>query len=326
MKQIYVSELRPGQPVSDRFILAEKHMARKKDGGAYMTVSFADKTGSVRGVIWDNIEKFRTEPTAGDFVHVAGEVTEFRGVPQIVVKNLAPIAAGELRPEDFLPATRRDPDAMLAKIIKLSESVSNDFLKTLLEAFWDDADFVRRFRKAPAAKHMHHAYLGGLLEHTLSLALLADRIADHYGGIDRDLLLTGAILHDIGKIKEFVYERRIDYSDEGRLVSHIVTGVEMVQEKIAGIADFPPSLALQVKHLLVSHHGSREFGSPEPPKTLEAVLLNYLDEIDSKISGIREFMEKQETEGDWTAYHKPLERFFYKGAADFGKNSRDAEC
>jgi 3'-5' exoribonuclease len=301
-------------------------MARKKDGGAYMTVSFADKTGSVRGVIWDNIEKFRTEPAAGDFVHVAGEVTEFRGVPQIVVKNLAPIAAGELRPEDFLPATRRDPDAMLAKIIKLSESVSNDFLKTLLEAFWDDADFVRRFRKAPAAKHMHHAYLGGLLEHTLSLALLADRIADHYGGIDRDLLLTGAILHDIGKIKEFVYERRIDYSDEGRLVSHIVTGVEMVQEKIAGIADFPPSLALQVKHLLVSHHGSREFGSPEPPKTLEAVLLNYLDEIDSKISGIREFMEKQETEGDWTAYHKPLERFFYKGAADFGKNSRDAEC
>lgn len=326
MKQIYVSELRPGQAVSDRFILAEKHMARKKDGGAYMTVSFADKTGSVRGVIWDNIEKFRTEPAAGDFVHVAGEVTEFRGVPQIVVKNLAPIAAGELRPEDFLPATRRDPDAMLAKIIKLSESVSNDFLKTLLEAFWDDADFVRRFRKAPAAKHMHHAYLGGLLEHTLSLALLADRIADHYGGIDRDLLLTGAILHDIGKIKEFVYERRIDYSDEGRLVSHIVTGVEMVQEKIAGIADFPPSLALQVKHLLVSHHGSREFGSPEPPKTLEAVLLNYLDEIDSKISGIREFMEKQETEGDWTAYHKPLERFFYKGAADFGKNSRDAEC
>lgn len=313
MKKIFVSDLKAGQPVEERFLLTEKNIARKKDGGAYITASFSDKTGIARGVIWDEVEKYREGPGAGDYVLVCGEVSEYRGVVQIVVSSLARLDPDSVDPVDFMPASRRDPESMLAKLASLSETVRNPYLNRLLRFFLQDAEFVNRFKTAPAAKHMHHAYLGGLLEHTLSLTLLADRIGDHYGGIDRDLLLTGAILHDIGKTREFTYDRCIDYSDEGRMVSHIVIGVEMVQEKIAAVEGFPKLLGTALKHMLISHHGSREYGSPEPPKTLEAVMLNYLDEIDSKINGIREFMEKQDTGGHWTGYHRPLARHFYIG-------------
>jgi len=186
-------------------------------------------------------------------------------------------------------------------------------LKQLLEAFWNDERFAKKFKTAPAAKNMHHAYIGGLLEHTLSVASLADKIAGHYSGIDRELLLSGAILHDIGKIREFEYQFKIDYSDEGRLLNHIVMGLEMINEKIIEIEEFPEDQMLLLKHLIVSHHGSREFGSPEPPKTIEAVILNYIDEIASKVNGIRNFIEKEDPNETWTSYHRLLERHFYKG-------------
>ena len=314
MKNIFVSDLKSGEAINDMVVLAEKQMSQKKDGGNYMTVVLSDKSGTVKGVIWDNVDQFVDKPSAGDVVNIQGTVSEYRGMLQVVVKAMTRLSPEDADFTDFLPATHRDPESMMTKLQNISESIENQHLKALLAAFWSDAGFVRNFKIAPAAKKMHHAYLGGLLEHTLSLTLLADRIADHYSGINRDLLLTGAILHDIGKIKEFVFDRRIDYSDEGRLVSHIVIGVEMVQEKIAGIRGFPQKTAMLLKHLLISHHGNREYGSPEPPKTLEAVMLNYLDEIDSKITGIREFMEKQAAEEDWTSFHRPLDRFFYKGS------------
>ncbi|MFO7839339.1 MAG: HD domain-containing protein [Desulfosalsimonadaceae bacterium] len=315
MKNTFINELKAGQAVDDSFVLAGKNLSQKKDGGYYMTVSLSDKTGTIRGVVWDNIDDLRELADAGDFIRVRGTVSEYRGALQIVVKSLERQAAGELRATDFMPTTTRDPEAMLKKLIGISRTVENPHLQSLMQAFWADADFVENLKIAPAAKHMHHAYLGGLLEHTLSVALLAERLAEHYSGIDRDLLLTGAILHDIGKIREFVYDRRIDYSDEGRLINHIGIGLEMVQGKIAGLGDFPPQTARLIKHMLVSHHGNREFGSPEPPKILEAVMLHYLDEIDSKVNGIREFMEKQDLRQGWTGYHKPLERFFFKASA-----------
>jgi 3'-5' exoribonuclease len=168
-------------------------------------------------------------------------------------------------------------------------------------------------KRAPAAKNMHHAYLGGLLEHTLSMVLLADKIAGHYGGVDRDVLLVGAFIHDIGKIRELSYERRIDYTDEGRLLSHIVLGLEILEAKLQLIGDFPPSLAALIKHMIVSHHGVREFGSPELPKTVEAVLLHLIDEMDARVNGIREFMASENSQATWTAYHRLMERQFYKG-------------
>jgi len=231
----------------------------------------------------------------------------------VVVRNIEKYESS-VDPSDFLPATSRDTGQMLRRLQSLTQTIHTDCLRRLIDAFWADEVFVSAFRAAPAAKLMHHACIGGLLEHTLSMTILADKVADHYGGIDRDLLLAGCVLHDIGKIREFDYDTRIEYSDEGRLVNHIVIGVSMIEEKISSIPDFPVKTALMLKHLIVSHHGCREFGSPEPPKTLEAVLLNYVDEIDAKINGIRDFMRTQDPQSDWTGFYGPLERFFYKGS------------
>jgi 3'-5' exoribonuclease len=183
-----------------------------------------------------------------------------------------------------------------------------------MDAFWNDGQLVQLFKQAPAAKKMHHAYLGGLVEHTLSMALLADKVAGHYSGVDRDLLIVGAIFHDIGKVRELTYDASIDYTDEGRLLSHITIGLEIIDAIIQTLDDFPDQKATLIKHMIVSHHGAREFGSPEPPKTLEAVLLNYIDEIDSRVNAIREFMANDDPTAQWTAYHRLLERQFYKGA------------
>jgi len=202
---------------------------------------------------------------------------------------------------------------MFIRLLKITASLENRYLNKMFDKFWEDIDFVRQFKTAPAAKKMHHAYIGGLLEHTLSMALLADRIDGHYSGVDRDLLLAGVVVHDIGKVKEFDYKYAIDYSDEGRLLSHIVIGVRMLEEKIEMIDAFPEKLALLLKHMIVSHHGSLEFGSPEPPKTIEAVLLHFIDEIDSKMNGIREFISSGDPNEAWTAYHRLLGRHFYTG-------------
>ncbi len=313
MKKQFVSQIRSGETIDDRFAVSEKFLARKKDGNAFLNLIFSDKTGTIKAVVWDGVENIAQSLAPGDIVHVTGAANQYRDTLQIVVKSVSPVPKNLIDPSDYLPASRRDPDQMMERLIRLADGIQTPCLNALLKYFWEDEDFMRRFKAAPAAKHMHHAYIGGLLEHTLSLALLADKVADHYAGIDRDMLITGAILHDIGKTRELEYDNRIDYSMEGRLINHIVIGVEMVEKKIAAMDEFPALPALLLKHMLISHHGSRELGSPEPPKTLEAVLLNYLDEIDAKINGIREFMASQDPEAEWTSYHKLLERFFYKG-------------
>lgn len=316
MKNVFVTGLKPGDPVDEIFVLSEKTLAHKKDGGAYLNAFLSDKTGRVRGVAWDNAESISDTVKTGGVVRVAGRVAEYKGAPQVVISDMGAVAEEDVDMSDFLPATRRDCDQMFGRLTAMTDRLSSGHLRELMDLFWSDESFVKKFKTAPAAKLMHHAYLGGLLEHTLSLTLLADRVAGHYGGIDRDLLICGAMLHDIGKIHEFDYHTSIDYSDEGRLISHIVIGVRMIEEKIAQLPDFPGQTALLLRHMIISHHGRREFGSPEPPKTLEAVLLNYLDEIDSKINGIRAFMDSQNSDSAWTGYHRPLERYFYIGKAE----------
>jgi 3'-5' exoribonuclease len=313
LKRIFVDAIQAGQTINDIFVVREKQLAYKKDGNPYLTMTLADRTGDVKGVAWDNVEKIGKAFAAGDHVKVKGNVTEYKGALQLVVLNLARQDPSEVNPGDFLPSTERDVDQMLGRLIDISQTVENHYLSRLLSAFFEDAAFVDRFKIAPAAKKMHHAYLGGLLEHTLSMALLIQAIAGHYKGVDGDLLLTGGILHDIGKIDEFSYETHIDYSDAGRLLSHIVIGVEMLEAKIAAINDFPEDLSLVLKHMIVSHHGTRDFGSPEPPMTLESVILHYLDQLDAKVTAVRTFMESEDPDAPWTSYHRVLERFFYKG-------------
>ncbi len=313
MKNQFVEGLTAGGRVEDVFVLAEKRVAQKKDGASFLTVSLTDRTGSVRGVVWDNVEKIAASAAVGDFVRVAGNVGEYRGELQVIVREMGAVDADAVEAADFLPATGQDVEQMFERLERLVGSLESGPLRDLLAAFFADADFVDRFKKAPAAKMMHHAYIGGLLEHCLSMVLLADGIARHYGGVNRDRLLAGAVLHDIGKVREFNYRQSIDYSDEGRLIGHIAIGLEMIDEKIRTLPDFPEEERRLLKHMIVSHHGAMEFGSPEPPKTVEAILLHYIDEIDSKVNGVRQFIAAQGTEEAWTPYHRVLGRHFYRG-------------
>ena len=316
MKKQFIDAIKAGDVVDEIFVLSEKYLAPKKDGKNFLNVTLSDKTGKIKGVIWDNVEKINSDTVSGNFVHVKANVSEYRDTLQVVIKTMTVCPAESVDLSDFLPATSLNVDDLFERLVKKTDTLQNDHLKKLFRVFWEDKDFVRDFKKAPAAKNMHHAYLGGLLVHTVSMVFLADKIAEHYrgGSIDRDLLIAGAILHDIGKLREFEYLYKIDYTDEGRLLSHIVIGLKMIDEKLDKLQNFPKELEILLKHLVVSHHGSREFGSPEVPKTIEAILLNYVDEIDSKVNGIRDFIAQENSGDRWTSYHKLLGRHFYTGS------------
>jgi 3'-5' exoribonuclease len=203
--------------------------------------------------------------------------------------------------------------------------LADSHLRALLQAFLDDPAFLAAYSRAPAAKAMHHVYLGGLLEHSLAVAALADDICLRYPGLNRDLLVAGALLHDVGKISELRYVRSFEYTDVGKLLGHIVIGVELVEEKLRTLPGFPMELAILLKHLLLSHHGQYEFGSPKRPKTLEAVILNFIDDLDSKINGVRTHLEKEpDSESAWTQYHRLYDRYFFKGYGEPTPPPREA--
>lgn len=315
MAKQFVSDLLAGTSLDDLFLLSERNLAHKKDGNPFLTVTLSDRTGQVKGVVWDQVERISEAVSEGDFVHVRAQVGEYRGSLQLVVKDMAKVSEEQVNAGDFLVATTRDITQMMGRLKEMTAKMQTPYLRELFEVFWSDDRFVEAFSNAPAAKQMHHAYIGGLLEHTLSMAVLSELIAGHYSGVDRDLLLAGVILHDIGKTKELSYVNKIDYTDEGRFLSHIVIGLSMLDEKLKQVPNFPVTQAYQLKHMIVSHHGSREFGSPEPPKTIEAVLLNDIDEMDSRVNSIREYVAKDPSDGSWTPYHRLLERHFYKKTA-----------
>lgn len=309
-KTRWVSSIRTGEKVSDVFVLAEKTLSTKKNGEPYLKVTLSDKTGSAKGVMWNRVDSVKA--SSGDHVFVTAAASEYRGELQLVIEHMQPADMDSLNPMDFLPVSERDTDAMLRRLVEIMEKIGDPHLRELLQAFFRDESFAEKFKHCPAAKHMHHAYIGGLLEHSLSMAILVERIAGHYAGVDMELLLAGAILHDIGKIEELSYSASIEYSDKGRLLGHITMGCIMITERIRTIPDFPEEKAQRLLHMIISHHGDREFGSPEIPMTIEAVLLNYIDEIDARVNGIREFIRQAEPLESWTGYHHLLQRRFYK--------------
>lgn len=313
MKKQFITELKAGDGVDDIFVLTQKNIAHKKDGNPYLNMVLGDKSGQLKGVAWDRVEKIAAVASAGDLVRVEGGVSEYRSELQLVVRDMVYQSTDSADPADFLPTSKRNINVMFERLTGVTRALKTEYLRDLFEVFWMDVEFVDRFKAAPAAKKMHHAYVGGLLEHTLSMALLTERIAGHYSGIDMEMVIAGTILHDIGKIKELSCGYNFDYSDEGRLLSHIIIGLQMLDEKLKLVPDFPEEKAVLLKHMIISHHGNREFGSPEPPKTLEAVLLNYIDEMDSKINCIRDYIATEDTDESWTGYHRLLERHFYRG-------------
>lgn len=313
MKKIFVEQIREREWVDSPFLVRDKIMAMAKNGKPYMTLKLVDRTGEVEGRVWDRVDEFSERFGKDDFLRVQGKASVYLGKMQLVVQELSRLADGEVDLADYLPVATRSTDELVAELRTRVGSLTDPHLRRLLEAFLADAAFLQRLATAPAAKTMHHVYLGGLLEHSLAVADLADDVSRRYPGVQRDLLVVGALLHDIGKVAELCYERSFDYTDEGKLIGHIVMGVEMVEEKVRQLPDFPRSLATLVKHLLLSHHGQYEFGSPKRPKTLEAVILNFLDDLDSKINGVRTHIERDPDNGSaWTSYHRLYDRYFLK--------------
>jgi 3'-5' exoribonuclease len=313
VKKIFVEQIRERDVVESSFLVRDKIMAMAKNGKPYMTLKLVDRSGEVEGRVWDRVDEISARFEKNDFIRVQGKASVYLGKMQLVVQNLQRQPESEVDLADYLPVCPRDAEQMVAELRTKVAALKDPHLRSLMEAFLADDAFLDRYRTAPAAKAMHHVYLGGLLEHSLAVATLAEDICGHYPGIHRDLLVTGALLHDIGKVSELSYERSFDYSDEGKLLGHIVMGVEMVEEKIRTLPGFPPVLGTLVKHLLLSHHGQYEYGSPKRPKTMEAVILNFLDDLDSKINGVRTHIEREpQNNSAWTSYHRLYDRYFFK--------------
>ena len=317
MDKIFINQLSKGQTVDSIFLVKEKILTKTKAGSLYLSIRLADRTGEMEGRIWDNALDFASLFEKDDFIKVRAEVDEFQGMLQLRISKLRKCGESEVQLEDFLPQTSRDIEKMFAELKKIASQVRQPFLHKLLESFFHDEELTKKFKMAPAAKAVHHVYLGGLLEHTLSVVQLVLLIGPRYKGIDQDLLLTGAIFHDLGKIFELSFERAFDYTDPGRLLGHITLTVEMVDEKMRTIPDFPETLSLLLKHVLLSHHGEYEFGSPKLPMTLEALLLHHLDDLDAKVNAFMAWIEKEkDAPSRWTSYHKLFDRFIYKPEED----------
>src|SRR5487761_2100779 len=313
MKSPFVSDLQPDQIVTGTVLVQHKDVRQKKSGDLYLSLTLADRTGDLDAKMWDNAAEAVDTFAQDDFVRVKGLMQVFQNRPQLTLHKIQAVAETEIDVADYFPASKRDRDEMFRELQGWIASIGNPHLKALLEAVFADEATALAYRTAPAAKAIHHAWIGGLIEHVLSMCALAKFTAAHYANIDLDLLLSGVILHDIGKISELNYARSFNYSTPGQLLGHIVIGLRMVEEKLRLAPDFPPALRNLLLHLIVSHHGELEFGSPKMPLFPEALLLHHLDNLDSKMECMRGLIERdRQLEGEWTGYSSALDRTVLK--------------
>ncbi len=314
MQKQFVADLKDRDTINSAFMVKDKTIAMAKNGKPYMNLKLMDKSGEVDGKLWDNVDELDKQFQKGDFVKIRGTASLYMGKMQVVAKEMKKLNEEDVDLADFVPVSPIPLADMKAELQRVIASLTNPYLKSLMNSFMADSDFMACYCKAPAAKGMHHVYLGGLLEHSLSVARLVDAIVPLYPDLNRDLLVSGALLHDVGKVAELSFERAFDYTDEGRLIGHISIGVEILTERIATVPGFPRELAMLLKHLLLSHHGQYEYGSPKRPKTVEATILHYLDDMDSKINGIRSHIAKDTAQGShWTGYHRLYNLYFFTG-------------
>jgi len=320
-----LSEFQPNDEVLTTLLVHTKEIRQKKTGEPYLSLSLCDRTGEIDAKMWDNVAEVMNAFERDDFVKVKGRVQVYNNRLQLTIHKLRKLAGSEIDLADYLPASQRDPAEMLAELREIGASLQNPHLKALVEAFLSDEEIARLYQRAPAAKYIHHAYLGGLIEHVLSLCRLCRLAAGHYPNLDADLLLAGAILHDVGKIYELSYERSFGYSNEGQLVGHIAIGLRLLEQKLRQLPEFPARLRLLVEHLVVSHHGALEFGSPKLPAFPEALVLHYLDDLDAKLDCMRAILEQdRQIEGHWTSYSTALERMLLKKWKYLAEGDEDA--
>jgi 3'-5' exoribonuclease len=312
-KEIYLKDIKQGDKVVSSFLVNEKNMAFSLKGSPYLNVRLKDRTGELDGKVWENAVELDKLFRKGDIIFIEGRAANYKNAIQISITNIRKLSPDDVEAGDYLPAVNADVDELFNEMLGYIASIKDKSLRALLNAFFQEEETVSLFKRAPAAKGFHHIYLGGLLEHTLSVVRLLQKTADHYPELNRDMLIAGGILHDIGKIHEFSYQSIIDYSDEGRLIGHIVMGVEMINKKIAAMDNFPQQLALELRHIILSHHGEFEYGSPKRPKTLEALVVHYIDDLDAKFNAFKTLMaDPGSNDSDWTTYNRFLERFLYR--------------
>ena len=312
-RHLWVEKIEAETRVSGCYLVKSKRLSTTRNGNPFLSLTLTDKTGEMPAKVWDGADALSSLFREGDVVEINGRAVTYQGQVQLTVSELHPLAEMP-DPDIFVETSPFDIPEMMRSLRMILNQVADIHLKALIDRFWKDRDFMDLFKKAPAAKNFHHGYIGGLLEHTLSVCQLASQVADHYPSINKDLLITAAFLHDVGKTREFSQGLKIDYTDEGRLIGHLVLGVAMLDEKLRSLKKFPNDLAMRLRHLILSHHGQYNFGSPKEPKFLEAFALHLLDDLDAKINGLERFMERDRQEGSWTDFNRMFSKYFFKDA------------
>ena len=322
MSRRFVQLMTDGDTIEEIYLISDKQLRASRNGNLYLQVELRDRTGAISARLWNASEHLFRSFETGDFLQVKGKVQLFQGALQIILSHIDRVETEKVELADFLPHTEHDVNKLLDRLRSVLLRLGNPHLRALAECFLMDEEFLQAFCQAPAGVRNHHAYLGGLLEHVVTLLDAAERILPLYPELDRDLLLAGVFLHDIGKIRELSYGKAFAYTDEGQLVGHLVIGVEMLDEKAAKVPDltgepFPKELLLRLRHMILSHHGTYEFGSPRLPMTPEAIALHHLDNLDAKIHNFtREIREDRNTTSTWTPFNQSLQRRLFKGATN----------
>lgn len=314
----YIESLNEGMRVHDVYLCKTKNMAVTRNGKEYANVILQDKTGQIDAKIWDPDSPGIGEFEPMDFVTVDGNVTVFNGNKQLNINMIFKAEEGNYDQSDYFPVTGCNIDEMKASLIELIDSVQNQYLSELLKSFFKDETFMKSFAAHSAAKSIHHGFIGGLLQHTLSVAGICNDAAKHYPFVNRDLLLAGAILHDIGKLNELSPFPANDYTDAGQLIGHIVIGYQMVSARIMKIPHFPKKLAAELLHLILSHHGELEYGSPKKPALIEAMILSFADNMDAKVETMYEALNSKaaQNEDGWVGYNKLLDTNIRKSSEE----------
>jgi 3'-5' exoribonuclease len=321
MTRRYVNQIANGDAVDEAYLVADKQLRSNRQGSLYLHLELRDKTGVIGARLWNVTEALAGTFDAGDYVFARGKTQLFQGALQVILSHIELIDPARVEPEEFVPQASQTVARLTKQLRDMLFGLNEPNLRALAECFLIDDEFLRKFTAAPAGIKNHHAYHAGLLEHVVTMMTAAGRIADLYPDVDKDLLMTGILLHDVGKIDELSYDRGFAYTDRGQLVGHLIMGVVLLREKAAKVPDltgepFPDELLMRLEHMIVSHHGAYEFGSPKLPMTPEGVALHYLDNLDAKLHQVgREIRDDPNRDSSWTPFQQSLGRRIFKGTA-----------
>lgn len=315
MSKLLIKDLKENENFDTSFLVNQKSLLISKTNRAYLSLKLSDASGEAEGRIWDNAEEIAALFEKSDFIRAYGKPIVYQDKVQLNIVKIQKLNPESVDIADYLPVSKRNIEEMSEKLLNLIRNdIKNSWVKKFLLSIFEDPDISKRFKRAPAAKTNHHAWIGGLLEHVLHLCELGKDVLKHYPQVNGDLVYTGLMLHDIGKIYEMSYEKSFGYTDEGQLVGHLIQGVEMVYDKIRAIPNFPDKIKTHIVHLILAHHGRLEFGSPKLPMTMEAIMVHYLDDMDSKLQGVLDLAAKENNpDSDWVSFNRLFGRPMYIG-------------